>query len=283
MTSGTVIPRSPVPQVSLAMNPWCLVPAALHGFPAKLKGCLQRYAYRQAVNKADLMVYLSEYLQEAYRQNAGRQARRSIVAYSGLPADLDNMTRTPLSLAERTEGKIVSVSAMAPHKGVETLLRAIQLLRSDLPCAKLVLIGAWPSPRYRTHIEKQIEKLALRDHVQITGHLPRKRMLEHCANARVFGLMSRCESFGIPGLEAQALGTPVVASNCCALPEVYGPGALCPEVDNAEATAEALRQLLTDDTTWQAISTAAVENARRFSFNNTYLPLLEMFNLKEVP
>jgi glycosyltransferase involved in cell wall biosynthesis len=281
MASGTVIPHSPVPQVSLAMNPWCLVPGALHGFGNMLKGALQRHAYRKAVQRAALMVYLSEYLQEEYRKNAGKQADHCTVAYAGLGNDLDPTPPTPLALSDRIQNKIVSVSAMAPHKGVDTLLHALHFLREkEDGNVQLLLIGAWPSATYRAKIERMITDLDLVDQVQITGHLPRKKMLKHCANARVFCLMSRCESFGIPGLEAQALGTPVIAANCCALPEIYGPGAFCPEVDNARDTANVLHQLLTNDTTWNSLSDAARQNASRFSFSHTYRPFLKMFNLK---
>ena len=76
--------------------------------------------------------------------------------------------------------------------------------------------------------------------------------------------MSQCESFGIPSAEAQAFGTPVVTSNCCAMPEVCGEGGMYAPPGDVEQVADALQQLLTDRGLWDRTSIAARENSRRF-------------------
>ncbi|PIP03091.1 MAG: hypothetical protein COX55_01685, partial [Zetaproteobacteria bacterium CG23_combo_of_CG06-09_8_20_14_all_54_7] len=82
--SGSITPGLPVPQISYAMNPWSLVPELkLKGIDA-LKAAIQRYGYRKAVKDAAMMLYLSGFMRQAYRKNAGLNEQASEVVYTGL-------------------------------------------------------------------------------------------------------------------------------------------------------------------------------------------------------
>lgn len=257
--SGAVSAGVPCPQVGLAMNPWCFVAAARRGGGDALKAALQRVAYRAAVHRADGMLYLSGYLRDAYHAAAGQSARRYAVVYAPVA---DDVWATPA--VARQPGRVVCVSAMAPHKGAETLVRALGPLLAGGMAVTLDLIGPWPAPAYRTDIEALINTLGLGTRVRILGYRSRRELLAACAGARVFALLSRCESFGIPGLEAQALGTPVVCSDVGGMPEIYGAGAVVVPPDVPSAAATALGALLGDDAHWAARAAAARANAERF-------------------
>ena len=64
--------------------------------------------------------------------------------------------------------------------------------------------------------------------------------------AKVFVFPSLYEGFGLPPLEAMAHGTPVVASNTSALPEVVGNAALMVNPENVFEISRALQRVLTD-------------------------------------
>ena len=118
-----------------------------------------------------------------------------------------------------------------------------------------------------------------REWVEITGRVSRDELYRHYSEAKVFCLMSACESFGIPAAEAQAFGTPVVASQDCAIPEVCaGAGLFGPSGDVAW-TANALTQMLSDDTVWQRSSQTAIDNARVLRWDRCAQPLLNMFQV----
>jgi glycosyltransferase involved in cell wall biosynthesis len=273
MTSGTALPVSPVPQISLAMNPWCFVHMVHRTRGERIKASLQRLAYRHSVGRANTMVYLSRYLQDAYHGDAGRSAKRSLVMYAGIQKDVWEAARN-LGDIIRVPHRIVCVSVMAPHKGVETLIAALSLLRSGYRVpASLALVGGWPDPSYERRIRLVVAAHNLERYVFFEGYVTRETLLQECARAQVFALFSRCESFGIPGLEAQALHTPVVCSNVGALPEVYGAGGLYRDVDDPAGAAETLAALLSDQSIWKKYSQAARLNAAHFREEDVYAPL----------
>ena len=75
-TSGAALPRCPLPQVSYAQNPWCLVPGVPRGIVQKQRAALQRRAYRRAMRKADLVLYISRHLRDLYRNGTAKTENR---------------------------------------------------------------------------------------------------------------------------------------------------------------------------------------------------------------
>ena len=276
--NGMVLPRSPVPQASLAQNPWCLTPSIHRTFTERCKARLQRAAYRRAFTGADTMVFNSRHMEELYRRNAaGSTPRRVCIAYQGI----DDATHEAAehTTAVRDDWMIVSVSVMAHWKGSETLVSATKLLREREVPAKLRLVGPWPDPEYEARIRTHIRDLGLEGVVEITGMVSVDDLRAAYATAKAFCLMSRCESFGIPAVEAQAFGTPVVGSDICAMPEVCGAGGVFGPPGDVETTANRLQRLLTDADHWSQLSRAARENAAKYRWSECSRPLLSLFQI----
>ena len=82
--------------------------------------------------------------------------------------------------------------------------------------------------------------------------------------ATVFVFPSRGEGFGLPPLEAMALGTPVVVSTAGALPEVCGDAAVQVRPDDAAGLAAALRRLLESPDDRRARAEAGRRHAQQF-------------------
>ena len=279
--AGTVIPTVRGPQVSMALNPWALVACTQRSPAEKAKGFLQRRAYRQAVRRAAMMAYGSDFMREAYRANAGRAEAFGETVYPAASAPAVRAAEAPSALS-RERDRIVCVSVMAPHKGAETVVEAIdRLSRAHGIRASLHLVGPWPEASYERTIRELVRALGLDEQVHVEGQVSRERLYEHYRLATAFCLMSRCESFGIPLVEAQLFGTPAVASACCALPEVGGEGALYAQPGDAVACADALARLLRDPGEWRRRSEFALANSLRFRYEKTARPLLKMFEMKE--
>ncbi len=278
--SGAKVPRIKCRQVVLAQNPWCFVRQAHQGWRDTLKASLQRQGYRSAFQSADLMFYISDHLRTLYRDAAGRGPEaESDITYVGIDDETFRAASKYQETVERDPNLILSVSAMAPWKGTETLISSLHLLRkSGLP-SKLKLIGPWPDETYRHRIHQQITALELWPHVEISGKVSKEELHRSYASATAFCLMSHCESFGIPAAEAQAFGTPTVVSTGCAMPEVCGKGAMSGTPGDPEWTAQALAQLMTSPTRWHEYSSAAKENVEKLRWEKTARPFQKIFLL----
>lgn len=276
--TGTTLPRFALPQVTLAQNPWCFARSLHRTLAERVKAGLQRSAYRRAVRQAALLVYNSEHMRQAYRTNAGRDERHGVIAYQGLD---DDTFASAEALREdpRNRYEVLVVSVMAAWKNVEAVVSAVAEVRRRGTPAVLTLVGPWPDAAYERRIRERIAQDGVAEAVRIVGCVSREDLYRHYARARVFCLLSRCESFGIPALEAQAFGTPGVVTAPGAMPEVCGMGCVGVSPDDVSSTADALQRLLTDESHWAGLSQSARANAARFQWSECSQPLLRMFEL----
>jgi glycosyltransferase involved in cell wall biosynthesis len=97
------------------------------------------------------------------------------------------------------------------------------------------------------------------------------------AAAPVFVFPSRDEGFGLPPLEAMALGAPVVVSTAAALPEVCGDAAVQVEPDDAAGLATVLQGLLDDPDERTRRSDAGRAHARGFRWDAVAAHLVEVY------
>jgi len=280
LLSGTIIPFLQLPQVSYAMNPVPLIKDLAKSRKKYLKIYLQRAGFNIAMRKAAMMLFLSDYMRQAYRENAGIKENASAILYSGIDEDTFKAAEILFSSLKKRPFQVVSVSAMAPHKGIETIIKAVGSVKRvyGIPI-HLLLVGPWPDHEYESKIRSLVTEMDLNDSIEFKGYVSRDELYRYYAESKIFCLMSKSESFGIPAIEAQAFGTPVVSSNCCAIPEVCGQGGIYLDPDDYEGTAQALAQLLADDGKWEALSGAAKKNAAKYPWGVCSKPLLQMFNI----
>lgn len=279
-TSGALIPGVPIPQVVLAQNPWCYFPQFHQNLADRVKAYLQRIGYRAAQRRACGIFYLSEYVAKLYRDDAHCAPVRGQVLYVGVDEETFEAARVRKRFAER-ELEVVTVSVMTPHKAIEDVVQVMAKVQAAGVPARLALVGPWSDDNYRHEIETLIARLGLRERVTITGQVTIEQLHAHYARARVFCLLSRCESFGIPAIEAQCFGTPTVVADVCAPPEVAGPGGDALPPDALDETAARLVTLLTERDAWQACSDRALLNAERFRWGRVSDPLISF--LAEFP
>lgn len=276
--AGLAMPVGKLPQIVFCQNPWALVRGLSRSPLEEVKAVLQRRGYREAVKRAAVMVFNSRFMEEIYIENAGGLLpKRSVIAYQGV--DPDAFEAAERGEVARVPNQILSVSAMAPHKDVGTLIKALAFLRDrHKVVARLKLVGAWPVPAYRLAMERLIDSLGLGTQVELCGHVSREELLRLYASSMVFALFSRCESFGIPAVEAQAFGTPVVCADCCAAREIEGKGGLFVAPGDVAAAAKALHSMLTDRLLHQDLGTKARVNAERFRWEACTEGLLPAFD-----
>ena len=178
---------------------------------------------------------------------------------------------------------LLFVGRLTPIKGLETLLRALAVLRSDgLAAARLTLLvvgGTKGEEAGSGPLRRLAHELGVGAWVDFRGPQPQNVLPDYYAAADLCLMPSRYESFGMVALEAMASGVPVIASRAGGLAVTVQDGAtgrLVPEGDVA-ALARAVAGLLADAAARRALGTRAVEWARRFAWPSIGRSLAELY------
>ena len=168
--------------------------------------------------------------------------------------------------------RIVFVGQPVERKGLPVLLRAFQLLQAQIPI-DLVLVG--PSPAdLPSGMRDQPSVSALGKVDDETKHRALERADVLCAPS-LGG-----ESFGMVLTEAFAAGTPAIASDITGYRDVVGDGVngiLVPPAD-AQALADALRNLWTQPLQLAAMSRAAAADAERFAWPGVAVSVFDAYH-----
>jgi phosphatidylinositol alpha-1,6-mannosyltransferase len=233
----------------------------LHGREVVIRPGLTKVS----LNGAAGIVAVSSYTEQLAMSHGARPER-----IRRIPPGVDLPIR---SAGERAETPtVVTIARLEQrYKGHDVLLRAVPLVRSRIPGARLVVIGDGPmQPIY----ESLARSFGLDGSVKFAGALDdaaRDRLLER---AHVFAMPSRLpldgggEGFGIVYLEAAVHGLPVVAGAVAGAVDavVHGETGLLVDPTDHVAVADALVTLLASPETAERLGRAAAERAKKFAW-----------------
>ncbi|MBC7266805.1 MAG: glycosyltransferase family 4 protein [Coriobacteriia bacterium] len=226
-----------------------------------------RAAYRamvaRAVRMADAIVVPSAQTArdlEAYWPQAAPKTRV-------VPLAADDFVEGPHGALPRwLTGRryLLAMANPKPHKGRRLLIDAFDAVASEFPEVLLVLVGdegeAARSGERASHDP---------DRVRFTGQVDDATLRGLYANAEAFVFPSFYEGFGLPPLEAMALGAPVITTAAASLPEVVGDAALSVPAGDASALREAIRRMLEDEQLRGSLAERGRTRASEFSWDRT--------------
>jgi glycosyltransferase involved in cell wall biosynthesis len=167
-----------------------------------------------------------------------------------------------------------------PHKNLSGLVRAYRrMMERGADPPPLVMTGA-ENPAERDQdsrpLREEIARAGLEGHVHFTGWVAEEDLPYLLSGAELLVMPSLYEGFGLPALEAMACGTPVVASNAGAVPEVVGDAAILVDPTDVGALAEAIHRVLIDRALWKDLAERGLARAAQFSWRETAKGTLEV-------
>lgn len=227
-------------------------------------------AIRYSARRAERLVAISEHT----RRDVLRLTKASPHKVSVTPLACDPIYKRPVAAEAVASFRsahglsrdfILYAGNISPRKNLPTLLAAFAKIQDRIDC-DLALTGglAWSED-----FAADVARLGLSGRVRRLGHIDREAMplLYHAATALAFP--SLFEGFGLPVLEAQACGTPVVCADATSLPEAAGQGALLVPPTDVAAWAEALVRVVTDTALRESLVAAGHANESRFTWDKT--------------
>jgi glycosyltransferase involved in cell wall biosynthesis len=167
---------------------------------------------------------------------------------------------------------LLFLGRLEERKNVVRIIEAFGILKEKYKIPhRLVLAGkrgyGYGSIKYQISLSvRQAGNIKYRDEVVELGYVSEEEKWELLKHADVFVFPSLYEGFGIPILEAQSVGAPVLTSNTSSLPEVGGEGAVFVDPWSAESIAEGIWRVLSDGVFRDGIIAKGSRNVERFSW-----------------
>jgi glycosyltransferase involved in cell wall biosynthesis len=223
---------------------------------------------RDHANRADAVVAISEYTKRQVIDRLGVPAERITVCPPGAPA-------WQRRLEPQVAGPILFIGTIAPRKNVPGLLRAFtELAATTRDTPELVLAGRIDAEGLRG---TGVDVASVIDRIRIPGYVDEAAKQQLYRQASMVVLPSFDEGFGIPALEAMAMGVPVIATNRGALPEVLGDAGLLVDPEQPATITDAMQRVLTDPELRRRMSDRGAARAARYTWKASAERLYECY------
>ncbi len=141
---------------------------------------------------------------------------------------------------------LLFVSTIQPRKNIVRLIEAFARARATIN-DRVILVLAGKRGWLVDQIERHAAELGIANAVRFTGYVADQDLPALLSGALAYIMPSLYEGFGMTVLEAQACGTPVLASNVSSLPEVTGDAALLVDPYNVDSIADGIVRLVQDE------------------------------------
>lgn len=165
--------------------------------------------------------------------NLGVKEERIVVIPEAVDDDLKKPTvKEVLNIKKkyRISDKYLLSVGTSPRKNIDRIITAFERVRTEKPC-KLVVVG------------EMKKHLSVRN-VIFLGHIPTSDMAKIYCGAEALIYPSLYEGFGLPILEAYALGVPVLTSNIGSLKEVGAGASMLVDPNDIDSITQGINELL---------------------------------------
>jgi glycosyltransferase involved in cell wall biosynthesis len=217
--------------------------------------------------RSKAIITVSEAVKDEAQKRFPRTPARITAIHNG--ADLpERMKREPRE-DEDFHRLILCVAKLMPYKGQMEAIEALERLYALHPewkrRAKLILHGFNNDEAYFQALNARMMQGEVHGCVGIRGY-GQYTLAEIYESADVFLFLTRYEGFGLPVVESQALGIPVICSDIPVLREVGGDGAIYVDRNDPDAIAAQLHALMSDEDMRASLVRNGTANVQRFSW-----------------
>jgi glycosyltransferase involved in cell wall biosynthesis len=170
-------------------------------------------AKKALVKSADYFIALSDFLAKRIVE-LGIPRERVKILSNGIDTNIFTSGTT-----EKTRNLFLFVGRLDPKKGVPILLHALKYVRKPI---KLVFIGPPASDAYSQMVRQMMIDIGKKSihEINYLGKVSLNELITWYQKASALIIPSLSESFPMVPMEAMSCGTPVIASNVGAIPEV---------------------------------------------------------------
>lgn len=183
---------------------------------------LYRFLFWWAHRKSKKIIVPTQWVYDDLEQYQPFTRGKLVITYESSEPPLSVPAKKPQGIDKPF---IFHVGAPFPHKNIQRLIKAFEILNTTQPELKLVLPGK-VMDQFKQDLDSWIEASPAKGSIIVPGFVSDEELKWMYQNAECYVLPSLSEGFGLPGLEAMAHGCPLASSNATCLPEVYRDAAL---------------------------------------------------------
>lgn len=230
---------------------------------------------RWARAAADRVIAVSEATKQDLVQLAGFAAERIDVVPEARRLDIElSPERVAARVAEvrrrcglEDAPYILTVGTLEPRKNHVRLVRAFESLPDAFSQVRLVVVGGagWKMGPIR----RAFQESSARERIRVLGIVPPEDLAALYAGASLFAYPSLYEGFGLPVLEAMAMGVAVLTSSVSSLPELAGDAAVLVDPRSVDAIRDGLARLLGHAGLRDELARRGRERERGFTWRRT--------------
>ncbi len=231
--------------------------------PNRRSMVIERLTLGAAVRRARGLVCISAATAADLLRRFPAAADRTTVALLGVAPSLSDAAEAELATLP-DPGFVLAVGTLEPRKNLPRLVDAYARLAPELQAGHpLVVVGAkgWSTGPTLAALA------SLGDRCITLGHVSDGALAELYRRCTVFCYPSLGEGFGLPVLEAMAVGAPVLTSGLSSLPEVGGDAVLYVDPRSVADIARGLAELLADPPLRARLAGRARRRAGEFSWS----------------
>ena len=216
-----------------------------------------------ALQKADLVIFLSDKDRQNTIKRTGYDIEKTKVIYNSITPRLKRLSRAR-DVNFSAGNKIIGFVGLIykEGKGLKYLVKAFGKVKQELPNSKLVVVGGGPGKQWLVSL---VGSLGLEEDVIFTGF--QQNPIQYMRGFDLMVLPSLYEAFGAVILEALYVGTPVIGSRTGGIPEVLEYDELLFEPGNADELAAKILNLLQDDGAYRKAVELCRKRKETFTFD----------------
>lgn len=197
-----------------------------------------RAVTRTAIHRAQAIITPSHTVKNEVEKHYPRATQKITVISEGVDQALLKAGSTTQPQSKHSDQlTLLFIGSLYPHKNISLVLEALK----QAPHVQLRIAGS--RSVWRDETEAKVAEMELQKQVTFLGYVPDEDLKNEIASASALVQPSLSEGFGLTGVEAMALGTPVLASNIPIFKEIYGDVAIYFDPKNADSFIQALDTL----------------------------------------
>jgi glycosyltransferase involved in cell wall biosynthesis len=237
-----------------------------------------RLIINSAIKRSEKIITVSEFTKkdilENYKNIASEKINITYEACEKSPAPSSNKDEEILGYYGIIKPYLIYVGNAYPHKNLEKLVSAFSLLREDYPHLSLAFVGK--EDYFYLRLKKLVKDKKIKN-IIFLGYVPDCDLDSLHRNASAYVFPSLYEGFGLPPLEAMAVGTPVISSDHPCMQEILGNSAYYFNGRVEAEIAKAIKKILADNALREKLIAAGYQQVKKYGWGKMAKETLKIY------